>query len=87
MYKIQFLLVLALACPPLLFGQSKGEQPANRQASFTAHLLTDQVEPGKKHEYERLIEGQKVSLPYPTPFQHQQRWPIAPPTFRLSAGS
>ncbi|MFD2935502.1 hypothetical protein [Spirosoma flavum] len=43
----------------------------NRQTVFIAHLLADQVEPGKMHEYDVLIEGQKVSLPYPTPFQTQ----------------
>ncbi len=41
----------------------------NRQTVFIAHLLADQVEPGKMYEYAVLIEGQKVSLPYPTQFQ------------------
>ncbi|QMW01186.1 alkaline phosphatase D family protein [Spirosoma foliorum] len=151
MYKIQFLLLLTLLGPLVLFGQQPGKrqtavspsktksasqsklqsgpmvgysemrevmlwaqtkQPAkvqiryhetdnpsvnyltnevqtNRQTAFTAHLLADQVEPGKKYTYELLIEGQKVSLPYPTQFQTQPlwQWRTDPPTFRFGVGS
>lgn len=61
----------------------------NPQAAFTAHLLANQVDPGKKYEYELLIEGQKVSLPYPTQFQTQSLWQYRtdPPTFRFGVGS
>ncbi|RYF53897.1 MAG: alkaline phosphatase family protein, partial [Cytophagaceae bacterium] len=61
----------------------------NRQTAFTAHLLADQVEPGKKYTYELLIEGQKVSLPYPTQFQTQNlwQWRTDPPTFQFGVGS
>lgn len=61
----------------------------NRQTAFTAHLLADQVEPGKKYTYELLIEGQKVSLPYPTQFQTQNlwQWRTDPPTFHFGVGS
>ena len=45
------------------------EVQTNRQTVFIVHLLTDQVDPEKNYEYELLIKGQKVSLPYPTQFQ------------------
>ena len=59
------------------------------QMAFTAHLLANQVDPGKKYEYELLIEGQKVSLPYPTQFQTQPlwQWRTDPPTFSFGVGS
>lgn len=65
------------------------EVQTTRQAAFTAHLLADQVEPGKKYEYDVLIGGQKVSLPYPTQFQTQSlwQWRTDPPTFRFGVGS
>ena len=61
----------------------------NRQTAFTAHLLADQVEPGKKYDVRLLIEGQKVSLPYPTQFQTQNlwQWRTDPPTFHFGVGS
>ncbi len=61
----------------------------NRQTVFTAHLLADQVEHGKVYEYDVLIEGQKVSLPYPTRFQTQSlwQWRTDPPTFSFGVGS
>ncbi|GAB4014491.1 hypothetical protein GCM10028773_01330 [Spirosoma koreense] len=47
------------------------------------------MEPGKKYAYDVSIEGQKVSLPYPTLFQIQNRWPwqTAPPAFHFAVGS
>ena len=48
---------------------------STRQPVFTAHLLTGQVEPGKKHAYDGRIGGQKVSLPYPIPCQVRNQWP------------
>lgn len=61
----------------------------NPQAAFTAHLLANQVEPGKKYAYDLLIGGQKVSLPYPTQFQTQPlwQWRTDPPAFRFGVGS
>ncbi|MBN8826451.1 MULTISPECIES: alkaline phosphatase [unclassified Spirosoma] len=65
------------------------EVQTTRQAAFTAHLLADQVEPGRTYEYDVLIGGQKVSLPYPTQFQTQSlwQWRTDPPTFRFGVGS
>lgn len=65
------------------------EVQTNRQTVFTAHLLADLVDPGKKYEYDVLIEGQTVSLPYPTQFQTQSlwQWRTDPPPFRFAVGS
>ncbi|GAB3888996.1 alkaline phosphatase D family protein [Spirosoma agri] len=65
------------------------EVQTNRQTVFTAHLLADQVEPGKKYKYELLIEGRTVSLPYRTQFQTQSlwQWRTDPPSFRFGVGS
>ena len=61
----------------------------DRKTAFTAHLLADQVEPGKKYTYELLLEGRPVSLPYPTQFQTQSLWQFRtdPPAFRFGVGS
>ncbi len=60
-----------------------------RERANTAHLVADQVEPGKKYEYELLLEGRKVNLPYPTTFQTQALWQYRtdPPAFRFAVGS
>lgn len=84
MYKIQFLLAFMLLGSAALFAQQNPsrqtvaipdyltrELQTDRKTVFTVHLLTDQVETGQKHEYDVLIGGQKVSLPYPNPFQIQ----------------
>lgn len=65
------------------------EVRTEKQTVFTAHLLADQVEPGKKYEYDVLVEGRKVSLPYPTTFQTQSlwQWRTDPPAFRFGVGS
>ncbi|WP_044129590.1 alkaline phosphatase D family protein [Rudanella lutea] len=69
--------------------QLTDEVKTGKETAFTAHLLADRVEPGKKYTYELLIEGQKVSLPYPTTFQSQPLWQFRtdPPAFRFGVGS
>ncbi|GAB3561502.1 alkaline phosphatase D family protein [Spirosoma luteolum] len=59
------------------------------KTAFTAHLLADQVEPGKQYTYELLIGGRTVSRPYPTQFQTQPlwQWRTNPPAFRFGVGS
>jgi alkaline phosphatase D len=65
------------------------EVQTERELANTAHLVADQVEPGKKYEYELLVEGRKVTLPYPTTFQTQALWQYRtdPPAFRFAVGS
>lgn len=60
-----------------------------KQTAFTAHLRADQVEPGKKYDYDVLVNGKKVALAYPTTFQTQTlwQWRTDPPAFRFAVGS
>lgn len=59
------------------------------EEAFTAKLVADQVEPGKKYEYEVLINWKKVALPYPLEFQTQSlwQWRTDPPDFKIALGS
>ena len=56
---------------------------------FTAHLLADQVEPGRRYSYALYINGQRVPRPYPLEFQTQAlwQWRQEPPNFRFALGS
>ncbi len=80
MYKIQcYLLMLTLLSIHYAWGQQgqivhaglTNEALTDRQTTFTVHLLTGLVDPEKKHGYEPLEVGRKVSLPYPIQFQSQ----------------
>jgi len=80
MYKIQwYLLILTLLSIHSAWGQQgqivhaglTNEALTNRQTTFTVHLLTGLVDPEKKHEFEPLEVGRKVSLPFPIRFQIQ----------------
>jgi alkaline phosphatase D len=60
-----------------------------KDEAFTARLVADAVEPGKKYEYELYINNQKVSRPYPLEFQTQVLWAFRtdPPAIKFAAGS
>ncbi|MDP3461580.1 MAG: alkaline phosphatase D family protein [Bacteroidales bacterium] len=57
--------------------------------AYTAKLIADSVEAGQRYSYQLIINGERVSLPYPTEFQTQAiwRWRSDPPDFTLVAGS
>ncbi|MEM8583968.1 MAG: alkaline phosphatase D family protein [Bacteroidota bacterium] len=59
------------------------------QKAHTAKLIADQVQPGKTYRYEVWVDGQLVSLPYPTTFTTQAiwRWRTDPPDFEVALGS
>ena len=61
----------------------------NRQSSYTAHLLADQVEPGNTYDYQVFINEKAVDLPYPTNFQSQVLWQYRtdPPAVKFAVGS
>lgn len=65
------------------------EVQTSKQTAFTAHLLADQVQPGKKYDYDVLVNGKKVALSYPTTFQTQTlwQWRTDPPAFQFAVGS
>ncbi len=59
------------------------------ETAYTAKLLAALLEPGHTYEYRLLINGQEVSLDYPTRFRTQPlwQWRTDPPGFTLAAGS
>lgn len=61
----------------------------SKESAFTAHLFADTVYPGKRYNYQLVINGQEVKLPYPTTFQTQAiwRWRGDPPAFSMLTGS
>lgn len=58
-------------------------------SACTAHLLADQVLPGKRYQYEIHVDGKKLNIPYPLTFQSQPlwQWRSDPPAFRFAVGS
>lgn len=66
-----------------------GSKVTLKEEAFTAKLIADQVEPGKKYEYQLLINDKPVKLPYPTRFQTQTLWQYRtdPPNFTMAVGS
>lgn len=60
-----------------------------KEGAYTAHLLADQVMPGKRYNYTVYINDKEVSLPYPTTFQSQMlwKWRVDPPAVRFATGS
>ncbi len=56
---------------------------------FTAHLLADQVRPGRQYEGELFINNEKVALQHPFTFQSQVlwQWRNDAPDFKFIAGS
>ncbi len=60
-----------------------------KHTAFTAHLLADEVQPGKTYEYAVVVDGNTLQLPYETRFQTQPlwQWRTDPPTVRMALGS
>jgi len=56
---------------------------------YTAHLVANQVEPGKTYDYAVYVNNRLVERPYPTTFKTQPlwRWRTDPPAFSLVTGS
>ncbi|MFN0202604.1 MAG: alkaline phosphatase D family protein [Bacteroidia bacterium] len=57
--------------------------------AFTAHLLADAVEPGRKYTYRVLINGKEVKRAYPFQFQTPPLWQYRtePPEMKIALGS
>ena len=60
-----------------------------KEEAYTAHLVADEVQPGKTYNYELYINNKKVSRPYPLTFQSQKlfQYRTDPPTIRFAIGS
>jgi alkaline phosphatase D len=71
--------------------QKKFTEEVNTKAdeAFTARLIANQVEPGKRYEYELYINNQKITRSYPLEFQTQVLWQYRtdPPNFKFTTGS
>ena len=61
----------------------------HKKDGYTAHLVADQVKPGKVYDYQLLINDVPVSFDYPTTFQTQTlwQWRTDPPPFKVALGS
>ncbi|MEM7573216.1 MAG: alkaline phosphatase D family protein [Bacteroidota bacterium] len=57
--------------------------------AYTAKLLADRVQPGRTYDYDVLVDGKVLELPYPTSFRTQSiwAWRTAPPDFKVALGS
>jgi alkaline phosphatase D len=60
-----------------------------KRHGFTAHLIADQVSPGRAYDYAVRIDGQEIERPYPTQFRTQDLWQWRKPAadFTFLAGS
>ena len=60
-----------------------------KSKGYTAHLLADEVVPGKKYGYKLYINGDFVEFDYPTTFQASPDWAYKtdPPNFKVAVGS
>ena len=57
--------------------------------AYTTRQIADRVEPGRVYGYDVIVNGQRVSRPYPLRFQTQKLWQYReePPAFRIALGS
>jgi alkaline phosphatase D len=57
--------------------------------AFTTRQIADRVEPGRVYMYEVMVNGRRISRPYPLRFQTQKlwQWREEPPAFRIALGS
>lgn len=61
----------------------------SKNNAFTAKLIADQVQPGKRYEYELRINDEPLKFSYPTTFQTQTlwQWRTDAPDFTMALGS
>jgi len=57
--------------------------------AYTTKQIADRVEPGRVYGYEVVVDGRRISRPYPLRFQTQKLWQWRgdPPNFRIALGS
>ncbi|MEM6629789.1 MAG: alkaline phosphatase D family protein [Bacteroidota bacterium] len=60
-----------------------------KDRAFTAHLFTDQVEPGESYAYQVLVNSVPQSFPYKLEFTTPSlwQWRTDPPAFSIAMGS
>ena len=61
----------------------------NAAEAFTAHLLADQVKPGKEYTYQVLVNGEAVARDYEMSFETPPlwQWREDPPAMKIALGS
>lgn len=61
----------------------------SKDSGYTAHLILDQLSPGKKYNYVVYINNKKVNLPYETTFSSKKlwQWRENAPDFTVALGS
>ncbi|HJU65316.1 MAG TPA: alkaline phosphatase D family protein [Gemmatimonadaceae bacterium] len=59
------------------------------RSAYTAKIVADSVQPGRRYAYELYINGERVQRPYPLRFQTQKlwQWREDPPPFRFVIAS
>ena len=69
--------------------RSTAEVMTRRDSAYVAHLVADQVEPGKTYGYEVQVDGRTIRRAYPTKFRTPPLWQYRtdPPTFTILLGS
>lgn len=62
---------------------------ASKESAYTVKLIADQVEPGKRYDYELRINDEPCQFSYPTTFQTQAlwQWRTDAPDFTVALGS
>ncbi len=60
-----------------------------KEEAWTAHLVADEVEPGRTYEYQLYLNKQPVKLAWPTRFKTPPlwQWRTDPPEFTVATGS
>ena len=61
----------------------------DKEHGYTAHLIADHIEPGRKYFYDIYINDKKVDLGFQTFFKTKEiwKWHTDPPTFSFATGS
>jgi alkaline phosphatase D len=77
----------AQARPDSIF--STGSLRTSALLAYSAKFVADQVQPGTEYEYRLRIDGEPVTLPYPTEFTTQPlwQWRTDAPDFTVAFGS
>ncbi len=60
-----------------------------KKDGYTAHLIADEVEPGRKYQYRVYINGKEATVNYPLSFKTPTLWQYrtAPPEVKIAVGS
>lgn len=69
--------------------ESTSEVVTNKATAYTAKLIADQVEPGRRYNYDVYMDDRLIQLPYKTTFKTLALWQhrTEPPDFSFALGS